>query len=69
MVGTARVEITLDRAGRLLLARLLRSSGSAAIDRASLDAALAARLPAAPTDLPGDRFTLAVDLFFGLDGD
>ena len=67
VVGMTRVELTVGRDGRLLEARLLRSSGSTTIDQASLDAALAAELPAAPTALGGDSFTFAVDLFFGLD--
>jgi protein TonB len=67
VVGMTRIELTVGRDGRLHQARLLRSSGSAALDRASLDAALAAQIPAAPTALGGDSFTFAVDLFFGLD--
>ena len=69
VVGSARVEVTVGRDGRLRGARLLRSSGSASLDRATRDAVLGASLPAAPTDLAGDSFTFTVELFFGLDED
>ena len=48
IVGTARIKLTIARNGRLIEARLLQSSGSPALDAASLAAARTARLPAGP---------------------
>ena len=68
ITGSARLHVVISRDGRLINARLLRVSGSQALDRAALDAAMRARLPAAPADLAGSRFDFEVGLTFRLDG-
>ena len=64
LVGEARLLVMVDRSGRLINARLLRSSGSRTLDDAALAAARNARLPAAPDDLAGPRFSFEVGLTF-----
>jgi protein TonB len=64
IAGAATLNLTVTRAGRLVAARLVRSSGSEALDAASLAAARNARYPAAPPELPGARFNFTVRLVF-----
>ena len=52
ITGSARLHVVIARDGRLINARILRSSGSQILDRAGLDAAQRARLPAAPPSSP-----------------
>jgi TonB family protein len=68
LAGTTRLQVTVNRDGRLVNARVLRTSGFQTLDRAALDAAVQARLPAAPGDLPGMRFTFEVGVIFQLSG-
>jgi TonB family protein len=48
-----------------LQARVAESSGSEALDRASLAAARRARLPTAPAGLAGESFRFEVGLAYG----
>jgi periplasmic protein TonB len=64
VTGAAGLSLTITRDGRLLAARLAASSGSAALDAASLAAARNANYPAAPAALPGAHFTFTVRLVF-----
>jgi protein TonB len=64
IAGAATLNLTITRAGGLVTARLVRSSGSEALDAASLAAARNARYPAAPRELPGARFNFTVRLVF-----
>ena len=66
--GTTRLHVSVGRDGRLLNARILRSSGAQVLDRAGLDAAQRARLPAAPPELGGARFSFEVGVAFTLTG-
>jgi TonB family protein len=66
LVGESRLLVIVDRNGRLVNARLLRSSGSRTLDEAALTAARNARLPAAPAELPGRRFSFEVAIAFTL---
>lgn len=51
--GTVYVSFRMNRAGKLLAARVIRSSGSAALDKAALETLRRAQpLPAIPKDLP-----------------
>jgi protein TonB len=67
IAGTTRIEVSVARDGRLLQARVAESSGSEALDGASLAAARRARLPAAPAELAGESFRFEVGLAYGPD--
>lgn len=63
--GTATVAFTIDRSGRVLSARLVRSSGSATLDQEAV--ALARRaspVPAPPANIGRASVTLAVPVRF-----
>jgi protein TonB len=63
--GTSSIAFVIDRSGRVLSARLIRSSGSAALDREAV--ALARRsspVPAPPPNVRGGRLTLTVPIRF-----
>lgn len=63
--GTARVTLTVSRDGRLRDLRLAASSGSAALDRAALEAVRrAGRFPAAPRELDDGVYVFAVPMTF-----
>jgi protein TonB len=68
VAGRARLFVVVARDGKLVNARLMRSSGFGALDAASLSAARNARLPAAPAQLPDQRFSFEMELVFTLDG-
>ena len=63
--GVATVAFTIDRSGRVLSARLVRSAGDAALDAeaASLPRR-ASPVPAPPPDVGGGSITLAVPIRF-----
>lgn len=63
--GTSSVAFTIDRAGRVLSARLIRSSGSAILDQEAV--ALARRaspVPAPPPNIGGGSIVLSVPVRF-----
>lgn len=63
--GTSAVAFTIDRSGRVLSARLIRSSGSAALDHEAI--ALARRaspVPAPPANMSGSSVVLTVPVRF-----
>lgn len=63
--GTARVALTVDRSGRLVSLRLVRSSGVAAFDAAALEAVKRARRFAkAPQDLSKAQYSFTLSLSF-----
>lgn len=63
--GTARVELTVNRAGQLKGLRLIRTSGIAAFDQAALAAVQrAGRFPAAPDGLSEASYAFTVSLSF-----
>jgi protein TonB len=66
--GKARLIVVVGRDGRLVNARLVRSSGFGALDSATLAAARNARLPAPPPTLPDPRFSFEMEMVFTLDG-
>ena len=66
--GTTRLELRIDRQGRLLDARVARSSRRRVLDEAALAAAQAVgRYPQAPDALRGDEFRFVVPIVFRLD--
>jgi len=64
--GVVHVRFRMNRAGRVLTARILRGSGSPALDRAALETLRRAqRLPAIPEDMP-DEIELDLPVAFFL---
>lgn len=63
--GTARVALTVDRNGRLVGVKLIRSAGNPAFDKAALSAVRRARrFPAAPEALTRPAYTFTLSLAF-----
>lgn len=63
--GTPNVTFTVDASGRVVSARLARSSGDADLDRAALGALQGASVPAPPAEL-GARVTRTAPFVFSL---
>jgi protein TonB len=63
--GTATVVLTIDRSGRVLSSRLIRSSGDAALDaEAASLSRRASPVPAPPPNVGGSSITIAVPIKF-----
>ena len=66
--GVVQVFFSLDRKGRLIESRVLRSSGSSLLDEEALALLLRAEpFPAPPRELPGDKVNLTVPIRFNLE--
>ncbi|MFI4985808.1 MAG: energy transducer TonB [Alphaproteobacteria bacterium] len=66
IAGVARYELVVDRQGRLLQARIVRSSGADDLDRAGLEAVeLSAPFGPPPPDVIGDQIGLLLTLYIG----
>jgi protein TonB len=66
-VGTAQLAFTIDREGRLLASRILRSSGSGALDQETIATVRRAQpFPAAPPNMPGDTFEFTLPVKFNI---
>ncbi|WP_292456885.1 energy transducer TonB, partial [Mesorhizobium sp.] len=63
--GTPSVTFTVDTSGRVVSARLARSSGDGDLDRAALGALQGASVPAPPAEL-GARVTRTAPFVFSL---
>ncbi|GLS39896.1 protein TonB [Mesorhizobium tianshanense] len=63
--GSPQVTFTVDGSGRVLSARLARSSGDQDLDRAALDALQGASVPEPPSEL-GSRITRTAPFSFSL---
>jgi len=63
--GTPSVTFTVDSSGKVVSARLARSSGDADLDRAALGALQGASVPAPPSEL-GARVTRTAPFVFSL---
>lgn len=63
--GTSSVAFTIDRSGRVLSARLIRSSGSSALDQEAVSLARrASPVPAPPSNITGRSIVLTVPIRF-----
>jgi protein TonB len=67
--GVAQVAFSVDRGGGVHNARIVRSSGSSLLDRATLDLiARAQPLPAPPADIHGAQIAIVVPINYNLRG-
>src|SRR5262249_14591809 len=65
--GTAQVFFSLDRQGRAISSRVVRSAGASALDDGALALLRRAQpFPPPPQELPGERVDLTVPLRFNL---
>ena len=65
--GVAQVFFSLDRAGRVIESRVLRSSGAAALDEEAIALLQRAQpFPAPPAEMPGPHVDLVVPIRFNL---
>ncbi len=65
--GVAQVFFSLDRQGRVIESRVVRSSGAAALDEEALALLRRAQpFPPPPPELPGERVDLSVPIRFNL---
>jgi protein TonB len=65
--GTAQLAFSLDRRGRVTSTRILRSSGSAALDHETLELVRRAQpFPPPPPELPGTEISLSVPIRFNI---
>lgn len=65
--GVARVAFLIDRLGHVVSSTVIQSSGSAALDRETLDLLQRAQpLPVPPTDVAGSQFSFNVPVRFDL---
>ncbi len=64
--GEARYEMDIDRAGKLLQVRMVRSTGVGTLDQSGIDAIIkAAPFPPVPDDIPGEPVRLFLDFYLG----
>ena len=65
--GTVQLAFTLDRQGRVTASRIAKSSGSSALDEATLDLVRRAQpFPAPPPEMPGAEITLDVEVRYNI---
>jgi periplasmic protein TonB len=65
--GTAELAFTLDRTGKVLASRVVRTSGVAALDQETIDTVRRAQpFPPPPSNMPGDTFDFTVPIRFNI---
>jgi protein TonB len=65
--GTAELAFTLDRTGKVVASRVVRTSGFAALDQETIDTVRrAAPFPPPPQNLPGETFDFTVPIRFNI---
>ena len=65
--GTAELAFTLDRNGKVVTSRIVRTSGSAALDQETIDTARRAQpFPPPPPNMPGETFDFTVPIRFNI---
>jgi TonB family protein len=62
--GHVDLAFTVERDGRLTNLKMLKSSGTSALDRAAENALLGSRLLALPSDFGPPRVTMQVTFFY-----
>ena len=65
--GTAQLAFTLDRNGKLITSRIVRTSGSATLDQETIDTVRRAQpFPPPPPNMPGETFDFTVPIRFNI---
>jgi protein TonB len=65
--GTAELAFTLDRTGKVVASHIARTSGSAALDRETIDTVRRAQpFPSPPPNMPGETFEFTVPIRFNI---
>ena len=65
--GTAELAFTLDRSGKVMTSRIVRTSGSAALDQETIDTVRRAQpYPSPPPNMPGETFEFTVPIRFNI---
>ena len=65
--GTAEVAFTIDRQGRVVTSRIVRTSGFPALDQETLDTIKRAQpFPEPPPNLPGQTFDFTIPIKFNI---
>jgi protein TonB len=66
-MGIAELAFTLDRNGKVLSSRVVRSSGIASLDQETVDTVRRAQpFPPPPTNMPGETFDFTVPIRFNI---
>jgi protein TonB len=65
--GTAQLAFTLDRNGKVLASRIVRTSGFSALDQETIDTVRRAQpFPPPPPNMPGETFDFTVPIRFNI---
>jgi protein TonB len=65
--GTAELAFTLDRTGKVVASRIVRTSGFAALDQETIGTVRRAQpFPPPPTNMPGETFDFTVPIRFNI---
>jgi periplasmic protein TonB len=65
--GTAELAFTLDRTGKVVASRIVRTSGFASLDRETIDTVRRAEpFPPPPPNMPGETFDFTVPIRFNI---
>lgn len=65
--GTAELAFTLDRSGKVMTSRIVRTSGSAVLDQETIDTVHRAQpFPSPPPAMPGETFEFTVPIRFNI---
>ena len=65
--GVAKLAFTLDRSGKVVTSRVVRTSGSAALDQETMDTVRRAQpFPSPPQNMPGEVFEFTVPIRFNI---
>jgi TonB family protein len=64
--GHVQIEFLVERDGRISALRIVRESGTPALDRAAANALLGGRFPPLPSDFRPDQLAITVSFFYNV---